>query len=132
MVLRSATLAVRVCGVFLSIVAAADARAASGTGAAAAAAGGTLFEPELDAEAARLAATRGKPEGIVPLLAVASLYEEVPPGLVERILRETADAKGTDPLVAAQAATLAARIDDDQLDDPGGAPGQQGSSPGDR
>jgi hypothetical protein len=51
---------------------------------------------------------------------VASLYEDVPPGLVERIVRETADAKGTDPLVAAQAANLAARIDDDQLDDKAG------------
>src|SRR4051795_363880 len=104
MVLRSATLAVRVCGVFLSMVAGAEARAATVSGAAPVSPGGTLFEAELAAESARLAATRGKPEGIGSLLAVAALYEEVPPGLVERVLRETADAKGTDPLVAAQAA----------------------------
>ncbi len=120
MVLRSATLAVRVCGVLLSMVATAESRAASGSPAPSPA-GGTLFEADLATEAARLAATRGKPEGIVPLLAVASLYEDVPPGLVERILRETADANGTDPLVAAQAANLAARIDDDQVDDHGAA-----------
>src|SRR3954453_1514826 len=130
MVVRSATLAVRVCGVFLSMVAAAEARAAP-----APAAGATLFEADLAGEAVRLAATRGKPEGIVPLLAAASLYEDVPPGLVERLVRETADAKGTDPLIAAQAGNLAARIDDDQLDDKGGAVGGAASpdpSPGDR
>jgi hypothetical protein len=126
MVVRSATLAVRVCGVFLSMVAAAEARAAPGA---------TLFEADLAGEAVRLAATRGKPEGIVPLLAAASLYEDVPPGLVERLVRETADAKGTDPLIAAQAGNLAARIDDDQLYDKGGAAGGAASpdpSPGDR
>ena len=117
MVLRSAPLAVHVCGVFLSMAVAAEARSATGSGAASVGPSGTLFEAELAAESARLLATRGKPDGIVPLLAVAALYEEVPPGLVERVLRETADAKGTDPLVAAQAANLAARIDDDQLVD---------------
>ncbi len=134
MVLRSAPLAVHVCGVLLSMVAAAEARAATGPVAPAPAASGTLFEADLAGEATRLAATRGKPEGIVPLLAAASLYEDVPPGLVERLVRETADAKGTDSLVAAQAANLAARIDDDQLDDKGGADGAATSepSPGDR
>src|SRR5438270_13443845 len=98
---RSATLAVRVCGVFLSMVAGAEARAAPSPSPSPAA-GATLFEADLAGEAVRLAATRGKPEAIVPVLAAVSLYEDVPPGLVERLVRETADAKGSDPLVAAQ------------------------------
>ena len=50
----------------------------------------------------------------MPLLAVASFYGEVPPGLVERIVRDTADAKATDPLVAAQAAYMLSRMEDDR------------------
>jgi cellulose synthase operon protein C len=73
----------------------------------------TFFDADLAAEAARLATTRGGPEAIAPLLAVVSHYEEVPPGVVERILTATADASGTDPLVAAHAAFLLSRIEDD-------------------
>ena len=138
MMLPSARLAVRLCGVLFSMIAVVEARAAPSpapTPAPTPVPGGTLYEAELGTEAARLAATRGKPEGIVPLLDVASLYEDVPPGLVERLVRETADAKGTDPLVAAHAANLAARIDDDQGDDKaaaGASGGRPDSSPGDR
>ena len=76
--------------------------------------GATFFDADLAVEAARLAANRGHPEGIAPLLAVAAHYEEVPPGVVERILAATADAAETDPLVAAHAAFLLSRVEDDR------------------
>ena len=125
-----ATLTGRVCGLLLSLIAVAEARATPlpETSPAAPAAAGTLFEAELAGEATRLAATRGRPEGVVPLLAVAALYDEVPPGLVERLLRETADARGTDPLVAAQAAYLLARIEDDRAGDGNGDAGANESA----
>jgi len=75
---------------------------------------GTFFDGELAAEAARLSASRRRPEAVAPLLAVAALYDAVPPGEIEVILTEVAEAKDTDPLVAAQAAFLLARIEDDR------------------
>ncbi len=117
MVWPSATLTVRVSGVFDVAVdgrvgdrgrqaraAASDVAAQGSRRPRPAARRARCSRPSWPREADRLAATRGRPEGVAPLLAVASLYDEVPPGLVERIVRETADAKGTDPLVAAQAA----------------------------
>jgi transglutaminase-like putative cysteine protease/tetratricopeptide (TPR) repeat protein len=74
-----------------------------------------IYEPELAAAARRLAATRDRPEGVASLFAVASLYDELPPGRVERVLRQTVvDAPGVDPLVAAQASYLLARMEDDR------------------
>src|SRR6266700_285236 len=75
---------------------------------------GTFFDRELAGEAARLAAIRARPEAISPLLAIASLYDAVPPGAVERVLTETAEAGGTDALVAAHAAFLLSRVEDDR------------------
>jgi tetratricopeptide (TPR) repeat protein/transglutaminase-like putative cysteine protease len=74
------------------------------------------FEGQLAAEAARLRAARARPEGIVPLLAIAGLYDSLPGGQIEPILRATADDPATHPLVAAQAAYLLSRTDDDRGD----------------
>src|SRR6185503_12076604 len=81
---------------------------------------GTFFDGELAAEAERLSASRRRPEAVAPLLAVAALYDAVPPGDIDRILAEVVEAKDTDPLVAAQAAFLLSRIEDDRGPDGAG------------
>ncbi|HET6150552.1 MAG TPA: DUF3857 domain-containing protein [Polyangia bacterium] len=74
----------------------------------------TFFDGELAEEAERLSASRRRPAAVAPLLAVAALYDAVPPGDIDRILAEVVEAKETDPLVAAQAAFLLSRIEDDR------------------
>ena len=54
------------------------------------------------------------------MLSVAALYDAVPPGDIDRILAEVVEAKDTDPLVAAQAAFLLSRIEDDRGPDGAG------------
>jgi hypothetical protein len=75
-----------------------------------------VFGAELARQSARLRALRGRPEAAAPLAALAALYDDVPDGAVEAVLREVADAAGTDPLVAAQASYLVARTADDRGD----------------
>ena len=122
MVLPRATLAPAISSV-LMIFAAAAAAAPQPRGPAAGAApqaavpppSAGIYEPELAAAAERLATTRDRPEGVAALFAVAALYDELPPGRVERVLRETVvEAKGVEPLVAAQASYLLARMEDDR------------------
>ncbi|HVR62798.1 MAG TPA: DUF3857 and transglutaminase domain-containing protein [Polyangia bacterium] len=71
-----------------------------------------FFDRILRGEHARLVALAGRPEAVVPLAAIASLVDDLPPAAVEGAVRAVADDRASDPLVAAQATLLLAeRLD---------------------
>ncbi|HET6284378.1 MAG TPA: hypothetical protein VFH73_25700, partial [Polyangia bacterium] len=71
------------------------------------------FERQLRQAEARLRAMSGRPEAVAPLSVVAGLAEDLPPRMIEDALRPIV---AGDPLVAAQAAQMLARLEEQRGD----------------
>ena len=71
------------------------------------------FERQLRQAEARLRALFGRPEAVAPLSVVAGLAEDLPPRMIEDALRPVV---AGDPLVAAQAAQMLARLEEQRGD----------------
>jgi transglutaminase-like putative cysteine protease/tetratricopeptide (TPR) repeat protein len=67
---------------------------------------GDAYEDRFKAQHAALLAQRSGPEAVAPLAALVRMDGMLRPGRLAEVLRELVDAKGTDPLVAAQAGYL--------------------------
>src|SRR6266404_6880630 len=109
MVSRGASLTLGVWGA-VALVMAAD------MGLAAAASAPGPYERQLRQAETRLAVLRGRPEAVAPLSVVAGLAEDLPPKMIEDVVRGAVDHLGGDPLVAAQASLLLARMEEQRGD----------------